>query len=113
MTTGAVNQLAVDSQPSSAVSQMTLETTSPAPLTHLTADGSSTAGMTHLRIEGPAMGVDSQAAMAVQSLLDSQQAQDPPGSYYEEISKKYYILQKMAHFAWCLSVYSLKWWCTV
>ena len=71
--------MGVDSQPSVAVAQMTLESASPAPLTHLTTEGSSAASAVQLRMEGAPMGVDSQAAVAVQSLLDSQQSQDTPG----------------------------------
>ncbi|XP_076470285.1 uncharacterized protein LOC143300466 isoform X2 [Babylonia areolata] len=72
---GAVSQMGVDNQ-SSTIPQMTLESASPASLTHLTGDGSAGTGVAQLRIETPGLGVDSQAAMAVQSLLESQQPQD-------------------------------------
>ncbi|KAK7115247.1 zinc finger protein 341-like isoform X2 [Littorina saxatilis] len=72
---GAVSHMGMDSQTSAAVTQMTLEAVSQTPLTHLGTEGSG--GVTQLRIEGQGgMNVDSQAAVAVQSLLDSQQSQD-------------------------------------
>ena len=76
---GSVGHMGVESQPSVAVAQMTLESASPAQLTHLTTEGSSVASGAQLRMEGAPMGVDSQAAVAVQSLLDSQQSQDTSG----------------------------------
>jgi hypothetical protein len=55
-----------------AITPMSLEA-SPGTLTSLGSDGSA------LRMDTSAMGMDSQVAVAVQSLLESQQTQDAPG----------------------------------
>ncbi|XP_025116073.1 zinc finger protein 341-like isoform X3 [Pomacea canaliculata] len=71
--TGTVAQMGVDTQPVVNATHLGVDSQSAVSVSTLQVEGT---GMTSIGIDGQGMGVDNQAAVAVQSLLESQQIQE-------------------------------------